>query len=123
MSTISACTLVPTQTPNPWIEQQRASEDVTYPIRPPDADEGATPQQIGAALQAGLGNYDVAFENAEALSHLSRQYNAILDAGSYEHERADHFEQMLREEERARVRDKLSYWALIGLIFGVAVTN
>ena len=102
---------------NPWAERERASVEAEYPIEPPELAEDLS--NLGSVLETGLGNYDIAEANAEALESLSLAYNATLDAAEQDHA---FLARQLREERRGRLWDKMSYWAVIaaGVLLGIS---
>jgi hypothetical protein len=84
-----------------------------------------TPTQADALLTfAGVAdeNYTIAAELAGAVDELTTAHNALVRAGSAEHELSELRATTLDAERRARLWDKVGSWSLI-LLLGIGAAK
>lgn len=134
----AGCAVTPEPRTNPWLALDPppaapAAEPVELPAWPRVEFVDVDGRELAAfdlegfrALErirvAAEGNTAIAGAHADQVGALHRQNAALIDAGAAEHELAEIRGQLLAEERRARLWDRLQHWAVLALL-GVAAAR
>ena len=130
---LTACAASPPRA-NPWADKAITAEPAARPVALPAWSDAVpcgealclTPAQADALLtysDVADANYEIAVELAGAVDELGVAYNSLVKAGTAEYELSELRGEMVEAERKGRLWDKMSYWALLGLLGAGAVAK
>lgn len=120
---VTACTATPVE--NPWDDISVSADDATRPVHCgsfplPDVFDGDNITYSAAGVRAldtyrvcAEGNHDIADAHADQIEEHRRAAQALVDAGRHQKRIADMRAEMLADERRHMVWERVQYWVVI----------